>query len=62
MPHGKPAGVPCVQLDAALRCRIFGQPERPVVCASLRPDAAMCGASRSEALAYLSRLEAATRP
>jgi isochorismate synthase EntC len=62
MPHGKPAGVPCVQLDDALRCRIFGQPERPVVCASLRPDAAMCGASRSEALAYLSRLEAATRP
>jgi hypothetical protein len=62
MPHGKPAGVPCVQLDDALRCRIFGQPERPVVCASLRPDATMCGASRSEALAYLNRLEAATRP
>ncbi|WDS35372.1 YkgJ family cysteine cluster protein [Pseudoxanthomonas sp.] len=62
MPYGKPAGVPCVQLDDALRCRIFGQPERPAVCASLRPDAAMCGISRSEAMAYLRDLEAATRP
>jgi hypothetical protein len=62
MPRGKPAGVPCVQLAPDLRCRIFGQPERPAVCASLRPDAAMCGASRSEAMAYLTALETATRP
>ncbi len=62
MPNGKPAGVPCVQLDHALRCRIFGRPERPAVCANLRPDAAMCGASRSEAMHYLKMLEIATRP
>lgn len=62
MPRGKPAGVPCVQLDQDLRCRIFGRPERPAVCASLRPEAAMCGASRNEAMAYLSVLESATRP
>ncbi|WP_425481113.1 YkgJ family cysteine cluster protein [Ahniella affigens] len=60
MPNGKPAGVPCVQLDADLRCRIFGQPERPNVCSSLRPDPAMCGDSREQALAYLTDLEQVT--
>jgi hypothetical protein len=62
MPRGKPAGVPCVQLDAQLRCRIFGQPERPAVCCSLRPEAQMCGASRQQAEAYLRRLEHLTQP
>jgi uncharacterized protein len=62
MPHGKPAGVPCVQLDAALRCRLFGRPERPAFCASLRPEPDMCGVSRDDALARLRSLEAATRP
>jgi isochorismate synthase EntC len=51
-----------VQLDEALRCRLFGQPERPAVCASLQPTAQMCGASRSQALHWLHWLEAATRP
>jgi hypothetical protein len=62
MPHGKPAGMPCVQLDDALRCRLFGQPERPAFCASLRPAPDMCGASRDEAIDLLSLLEIATRP
>lgn len=62
MPHGKPAGVRCVQLLADLRCALFGQPERPAVCASLRPEPAMCGTSRTEALHYLAQLDAATRP
>ncbi|SFL05759.1 hypothetical protein SAMN04487938_3029 [Lysobacter sp. cf310] len=62
MPHGKPAGMPCVQLDDQLRCRLFGRPERPAFCASLRPSADMCGASRSEAMALLSALERATQP
>ncbi|HET6396098.1 MAG TPA: YkgJ family cysteine cluster protein [Pseudoxanthomonas sp.] len=62
MPGGKPAGVPCVQLDAALRCRLFGRPERPAFCASLRPGPEMCGASRAEAMAFLAALEAATAP
>lgn len=62
MPHGKPAGVPCVQLDDDLRCRLFGKPERPAFCASLRPMASMCGGSREEALDLLSALEAATAP
>lgn len=62
MPHGKPAGIPCVQLDDHFRCRIFGQPERPEVCASLRPSPSMCGSHRDEALRYLSDLDVATRP
>ena len=62
MPVGKPAGVRCVQLDDQQRCRLFGRPERPAVCASLRPEPAMCGADRAQALLRLTRLEALTRP
>ena len=62
MPHGKPAGMPCVQLDDDLRCRLFGHPERPAFCASLQPAADMCGDSREDAIHLLSLLEIATRP
>ena len=62
MPHGKPAGIPCVQLDDALRCRLFGRPERPAFCASLRPAQDMCGESGSEAMESLRLLELATAP
>ena len=62
MPQGKPAGVRCVQLDAANRCRIFGRPERPAFCAGLRPSADMCGDSSTHAIAWLTALEQATRP
>lgn len=61
MPHGKPAGVRCVQLTEDLRCAIFGQPERPAVCSSLRPTAEMCGASARDAYETLARLERMTR-
>lgn len=56
----KPAGVRCIQLDAANRCQIFGQPGRPAVCASLAPSSAMCGESAEQALQYLHWLEQAT--
>jgi len=62
MPLGKPAGVRCVQLDASDRCRLFGRPERPAVCASLQPQRAMCGTSRAGAMAWLASLEARTQP
>ena len=62
MPDGKPAGVPCVQLDAEMRCRLFGRPERPAVCGGLRPSREMCGVDAREALLWLTRLEAETRP
>jgi len=62
MPHGKPAGVPCVQLDEAMRCKVFGRAERPGFCATLKPSADMCGATRDEAMSLLTMLEIATRP
>ncbi|MEJ2896695.1 YkgJ family cysteine cluster protein [Bordetella avium] len=62
MPQGKPAGVPCIQLDEALRCRIFGQPGRPAVCGSLSPSEEMCGASREQALRWLGHIEQFTAP
>ena len=60
MPGGKPAGVRCVQLDEHNGCRIFGQPGRPRVCASLQPSSEMCGASREQAMFYLAELERLT--
>ena len=62
MPNGKPAGVPCVQLDQELRCKVFGQPQRPAFCGGLQPSVEMCGASREEAVMWLSRLEQETHP
>jgi Fe-S-cluster containining protein len=62
MPAGKPAGVRCVQLTPDNTCAIFGDPARPRVCASLRPEPAMCGTSSVEALANIAALEAATAP
>jgi hypothetical protein len=60
MPNGKPAGVRCVQLADDYRCRIFGQAERPAVCSSLRPQLEMCGATREDAMIYLTTLERLT--
>ena len=65
MPQGKPAGVACVQLDAQMRCRLFGHPGRPAVCGQLQPSREMCGAvddGGRHARLYLARLETLTRP
>jgi hypothetical protein len=62
MPHGKPAGVRCVQLGDDLRCAIFGEPERPACCSGLQPQTDMCGTDRGEALAWLTQLEIQTQP
>ena len=62
MPNGKPPGVPCVQLDAQLGCLLFGKPERPAVCLSLRPELSMCGNSAAQAHQFLAALERATQP
>lgn len=61
MPRGKPAGVRCVQLDEANRCRIFGRADRPAVCGGLKPSREMCGESREQAVRWLARLEEMTR-
>ena len=62
MPHGKPAGVACAQLTDDYRCALFGDPRRPAVCVSLRPEPAMCGTTRDEAMVMLAALEMATQP
>ncbi|MBX3058173.1 MAG: YkgJ family cysteine cluster protein [Anaerolineae bacterium] len=62
MPHGKPAGVRCVQLTADNRCAIFGHPDRPAVCNRLQANKEMCGDTAVDALLYLAELEVATRP
>lgn len=62
MPNGKPAGVRCVQLTADNRCKLFGQPERPLVCVGLRPREEMCGQTTEDAMAYLTELERLTAP
>ena len=58
----KPAGVRCIQLDDENRCRIFGHPERPAVCASLQPSELMCGESREQAMRWLGWMEEQTAP
>lgn len=58
----KPAGVRCVQLDEQDRCKLFGLAERPMVCASLRPEYDMCGDSREQAMRWLGATEVLTAP
>jgi hypothetical protein len=62
MPHGKPAGVRCVQLTEENRCAVFGKLERPAFCSGLRPSIEMCGGSQTHALLWLGALEHETRP
>lgn len=62
MPLGKQAGERCVQLDPQLRCRIFGEAQRPAVCRQLKPSVQMCGGTAAEAMAILQELERLTAP
>lgn len=50
-----------MQLLPDHRCALFGKPERPAFCVSLRPTETMCGAARNEALVGLTTLELATQ-
>jgi uncharacterized protein len=62
LPDGKPAGVRCPHLTADTRCALFGRPERPATCTSLRPELEMCGPSADAAMATLVRWERLTTP
>lgn len=62
MPGGKPAGVPCINLDEERRCRLFGLPERPRVCVDLAFDPGLCADDPGAAHARWGALEAATTP
>jgi hypothetical protein len=62
LPDGKAAGVRCPHLDGDGLCLLWGRPERPPVCAALKPSVEMCGRNAAEALAYLAELERLTAP
>ena len=62
MPHGKPAGVRCVQLTHDGLCGIFGRQDRPAVCNNLRPSQEMCGSTAREAYVWFASVERATAP
>jgi hypothetical protein len=63
MPNGKPAGVPCVNLDPeSYLCRIWGTDAYPDVCRAFTATQEVCGTRRGEALERISRLEAETAP
>lgn len=59
---GKPAGERCIHLTKENKCSIFGKPQRPKVCLSLKPSLEMCGSSFDEAMDFLESLEKATKP
>ena len=61
MPDGKPAGVPCVNLDADYRCRLFNEDKRPEFCKALQPEPQMCGENAQQAVQFLTRLDLLTR-
>ncbi len=60
MPSGKPAGQRCIQLDANNLCKLFGQPERPKVCADFGAEEWVCGTDNEQAMLIISDLEAKT--
>ena len=62
MPEGKPAGVPCVHLDEAYRCQLFGDPRRPTLCEDFAAEPSICGSHRDDALATISVLEMQSDP
>jgi Fe-S-cluster containining protein len=57
MPHGKPAGIPCIHLSEDFRCLIYNDPGKPAVCNNFQADPDVCGTSREEALILLTDLE-----
>ena len=62
MPHGKPAGIRCVNLSEENLCTLFDTSQRPAVCSSLQPMKDMCGESNEEAFTLLSVMEILTNP
>ena len=58
MPNGKPAGIPCVNLDENLRCIAYNQ--RPSVCRGFQPSDYSCGSNHEQALELISALEIQT--
>jgi hypothetical protein len=62
MPDGKPAGIPCVHLSPAMRCKLFGDTRRPALCDAFAAEREFCGDNREQALVLLAQLEEQSRP
>jgi len=62
MPNGKPAGVPCVHLDADMNCTLFGDERRPALCEAFTPESAVCADNREQAMDRLAQLELLSLP
>lgn len=60
MPHGKPAGMRCLQLDDNNYCLIFGMSDRPAVCSTFHADIEVCGNTAEQAIQLLGWLEQST--
>lgn len=62
MPGGKPAGIPCVHLDADMHCALFHDPRRPALCDAFAAEREFCGDTREQALLRLAQLEVQSAP
>ncbi|MFT4824152.1 MAG: hypothetical protein ACI9J0_002070 [Cryomorphaceae bacterium] len=62
MPNGKPAGVHCVHLDSLMRCELFNDPRRPMLCNAFAAELSVCGTTREQALHAQAILELQTLP
>ena len=62
MPNGKPAGVPCVHLDADMNCVLFGDGRRQALCDAFTPERAVCADNRQQAMDRLAQLELLSLP
>lgn len=61
MLDGKPAGVRCVQLNEQNLCKLFGLPERPLVCSTFQAEESICGETSEQALKTITELELITK-
>ncbi|TNC82597.1 MAG: hypothetical protein C9356_03305 [Oleiphilus sp.] len=59
MPKGKPAGVPCVNLDGQRRCKVYDG--RPPVCRNFQPNSDCCGVDHKQAMQLIAKLEILTK-
>jgi hypothetical protein len=61
MPGGKPAGVPCINLEMEnYLCKLWGTDLYPQLCRDFKPCESVCGQSRQEAIQLISLLELTT--
>jgi hypothetical protein len=60
MPHGKPAGVRCANLNDRNECTLYGRAERPAFCIGWQPMPEVCGHTFGEAMTHITTLERAT--